>query len=152
MADGHALACSENHLKNNVENWDLSEILRYKEANSFTYVDNRIKWTDTFDMLKIFTKNAIFQVGKWLSPGGDYKKFVSNKTDLLITWNYDLGTLTFKGNAEDKLKELLVNMANEDKQTNILTFEPDSMNKDNMSQAGLVVSETGGCHFSGIEG
>jgi hypothetical protein len=42
----------------------LTEILRYKEANSFTYVGNRIKWIDTFDMLKLFTKNAIGQAGK----------------------------------------------------------------------------------------
>ena len=103
MADGRVLTSSVSCFENNLYNWDLSEILRYKEANSFTYVGNRIKWIDTFDMLKIFAKNAIGQAGKWLSPGGKYKKFVSSNSDLTITWNYELGMLTFKGNVGDNL-------------------------------------------------
>ena len=104
LADGLVLTSSVSSLQNNLYNWDLTEILRYKEANSFTYVGNRIKWTDTFDMLKIFTKNAIGHPGKWLSPGGKYKKFVSSNSDLTITWNYELGMLTFKGSVGDNLK------------------------------------------------
>jgi hypothetical protein len=64
MADNRVLTSSVSFLHNNLYNWDLTEILRYKEANSFTYVGNRIKWIDTFDMLKLFTKNAIGQAGK----------------------------------------------------------------------------------------
>ncbi len=110
MADGRVLTISASCLQNNLYNWDLGEILRYNEANSFTYVGNRIKWIDTFEMLKIFTKNAIGHEGKWISPGGKYKKFVSSNCDLTITWNHELGTLTFKINVGDNLKELFVNI------------------------------------------
>ena len=86
MAEGRVLTRSTSCFQNNLYNCDLEEILRYKEANSFTYVANRIKWTDTFEMLKIFTKNAISQEGKWISSGGKYKKFTSSISDLTITW------------------------------------------------------------------
>ena len=59
-------------------------------------------------MLKIFTKYAIEQPGNWLSPGGKYKKFISSNSDLIFTWNYELGTLSFKGEMGDRLKELFI--------------------------------------------
>ena len=130
----------------NLYNWDLGEILRYKEANSFTYVGNRIKWIDTFEMLKIFTKNAIGYEGKWISPGGKYKKFVSSNSDLTITWNHELGMLTFKGNVGDNLKELFINIysMNEDKPTNSINFEPGPSNKDKLLRVDQIVSEADG--------
>jgi hypothetical protein len=59
-------------------------------------------------MLNIFTKYAIEQPGNWLSPGGKYKKFASSNSDLIFTWNYELGTLSFKGEMGDRLKELFI--------------------------------------------
>jgi hypothetical protein len=144
MADNRVLTSSVSFLHNNLYNWDLTEILRYKEANSFTYVGNRIKWIDTFDMLKLFTKNAIGQAGKWLSPGGKYKKFVSSNSDLTITWNYELGMLTFKGSVGDNLKELFANIMNEDRLTNSISFKIGSSNKDKLLHIGEIVSEAGG--------
>jgi hypothetical protein len=62
----------------------------------FTYVGNRIRWIVTFETLKIFTKNAIGQEGKWISSGGKYKKFLNSKSDLL---SHGI-MLTFKGNVK----------------------------------------------------
>ena len=146
MTDSRVLTSSASCLQNNLYNWDLGEILRYKEANSFTYVGNRIKWIDTFEMLKIFTKNAIGYEGKWISPGGKYKKFVSSNSDLTITWNHELGMLTFKGNVGDNLKELFINIysMNEDKPTNSINFEPGPSNKDKLLRVDQIVSEADG--------
>ncbi len=69
---------------------------------------HRVGWTDSFEMLKKFTKHAIQQPGNWLSPGGKYKKFTSSNSDLIFTWNYELGTLSFKGEMGDRLKELFI--------------------------------------------
>ena len=61
-------------------------------------------------MLKIFTKNVVGQIGNWLSPGGRYKKFISSNSDLIFTWNYENGMLSFKGKVGDSLKELFISM------------------------------------------
>ncbi|CAB4011506.1 Hypothetical predicted protein, partial [Paramuricea clavata] len=59
---------------------DLDEILCYiKNENCFAYDRKRVGWLDS-----------------WLSPGGKYKKFTSSNSDLIFTWNYELGTLSFK--------------------------------------------------------
>ena len=42
---------------------DLHEILCYKNKNCFAYDGKRVRWTDSFEMLKIFTKYAIEQPG-----------------------------------------------------------------------------------------
>ena len=82
--------------------------MRYKNENCFVYDGKRVRWTDSFEMLKIFTKHAIEQPSNWLSPGGKYKKFTTSNSDLIFTWNYELGTLSFKGEMGDRLKELFI--------------------------------------------
>lgn len=91
-------------------NWDLHEIFRYKDNKCFIYDDKRIKWKDTYEILKKFTNVVLGQSGTWLSPGGNYKRFNSSNSDLILTWNLELGTLTFKGKVGDSLKELFINM------------------------------------------
>jgi hypothetical protein len=94
----------------------LDEILRYiKDSNFFAYRGNRIKWTDSFEMLKLFIKCAIEQAGIWMSSGGKYEKFTSSSSDLILTWNYDLCTLTFRGEEGARLKELLIHVCTTEK-------------------------------------
>ncbi len=57
----------------------------------------RIKWSDSFKMLKLFMKCGVNQIGNWSASGGKYKKFCSRDTDLVVSWIYDLGFLSFKG-------------------------------------------------------
>ena len=45
-----------------------------------------------------------------LATGGKYKKFTSCNTDLILTWNYELGLLSLKGNTEANLEDLLINV------------------------------------------
>ena len=94
---------------------DLDEILRYKDAKCFAYHGNRIKWTDSFEMLKLFIKCAIEQAGTWMSSGGKYKKFTSSSSDLILTWNYGLCTLSFRGEEGARLKELLIHVCTMEK-------------------------------------
>ena len=61
-------------------------------------------------MLKIFVKCAIGQSGNWLSSGSKYKKITSRNTDLILTWNYKLGLLSFKGNTGANLENLLISV------------------------------------------
>ncbi len=103
--------------KNYSLDWDLEEIRRYKDEDCFTYNGNRIKWTDSFEMLRLFIECSIELPGTWSTPGGKYKKFTSSVSDLILTWNYDLFTLSFRGVERARLKEILIHvctMANKD--------------------------------------
>ena len=108
MADGYAHTSSDNCVNNGLFNWNLDEILEYRVRKCFTYDTRRVRWTDSFELLKIFTKSAIEQPGTWSSPGGKYKKFTSSNSDLTFTWNYESGTLTFHGKVGKHLKDLLI--------------------------------------------
>ena len=48
------------------------------------------------------------QPGIWSAPGGKYKKFCSTNKDLTLTWNYELGDLSFKGETGDILRTRLI--------------------------------------------
>ena len=116
MADGCVSTSSViKSSKNYFLECDLDEILRYKDAKCFAYHGNRIKWTDSFEMLKLFIKCAIEQAGTWMSSGGKYKKFTSSSSDLILTWNYGLCTLSFRGEEGARLKELLIHVCTMEK-------------------------------------
>ena len=83
---------------------------RYKDEKCFAYDGNRIKWTDTYEMLRLFIKCGVCQPGIWSAPGGKYKKFCSTNKNLSLTWNYETGNLSFKGETGDILRTLLINM------------------------------------------
>ena len=56
MADKTVLSGSKNCTYINPFNWDLYEIIQYKDRKCFTNDGKRIKWSDTFEMLKLFIK------------------------------------------------------------------------------------------------
>ena len=117
MADKTVLPGSKNCTYINHFNWDLYEIIQYKDRKCFTNDGKRIKWSDTFEMLKLFIKCCVNETGVWSAPGGKYKKFCSRptSTDLALSWNYELGTLSFKGKVGDILKTLLTNICTDGK-------------------------------------
>ena len=59
-------------------------------------------------MLKLFIRCCVSQPGIWSAPGGKYKTFCSTNKDLTLTWNYELGNLSFKGETGDILRTLLI--------------------------------------------
>ena len=140
MAESCVLNSSDGYCKNYSFDYDWDEILCYKNENCFAYDGKRVRWTDSFEMLKIFTKHAIQQPGNWLSPGGKYKKFTSSNSDLIFTWNYELGTLSFKGEMGDRLKELFITVCTMGKSlpADRSGFAPVALNNDNP----LIVSRT----------
>ena len=87
MADIMITLNSKNYTQINPLNWDLHEIKRYKDEKCFVYDGNRIKWTDLFEMLKLFIRCCVSQPGIWSAPCGKYKKFCSTNKDLTLTWN-----------------------------------------------------------------
>ena len=101
-------------------------------------------------MLKIFTKNAVGQIGNWQSPGGRYKKFISSNSDVILTWNYENGTLSFKGKVGDSLKELFISMfsTKENKGTSCTSSEliPPTINQAVPGVSGLVTDS----HVDGV--
>ena len=99
---------SVNLLKDNSNKWE--EILRCKEAKCFAYDGKRVCWTDSLEILNAFVKHTIEQTGVWWSPGGRYKKFISNNSDLILSWNYDKGLLSFHGKTGDRLNELFMDI------------------------------------------
>ena len=100
---------SKNYTQINPLSWDLHEINRYKDEKCFIYDGNRIKWTDSFEMLKLFTRCCVSQPACiWSAPGGKYKKFCNTNKDPTFTWNYELGNLSFKGETGDILRILLI--------------------------------------------
>ena len=115
MADKTVLSGSKNCTYINPFNWDLYEIIQYKDRKCFTNDGKIIKWSDTFEMLKLFIKCCVNETGVWSAPGGKYKKFCSTSTDLALSWNYELGTLSFKGKVGDILKTLLTNICTDGK-------------------------------------
>ena len=110
MADSIISLSHGNCTQINPFNWDLHEINRYRDEKCFAYDVNRIKWTDTYEMLRLFIKWGVSQPGIWSAPGGKYKKFCSTNENLIITWNYESGNLSFKGETGDTLRALLINM------------------------------------------
>lgn len=64
---------------------------------------------------KLFIEGAIGQLGKRSPPSGEYKKFTRLNSDLILTWNYELGTLSFKDEMGGGLKELFINVRTTDK-------------------------------------
>ena len=113
MAANMILSSSKNCTYINPLNWDLHEIIQYKDKKCFNNDGKRIKWSDSFKMLKLFMKCGVNQIGDWSASGGKYKKFCSRNTDLVVSWNYDLGFLSFKGQTGDILKTLLTNICTE---------------------------------------
>ena len=63
MADIMTTLNSKNYTQINPLNWDLHEIKRYKDEKCFVYEGNRIKWTDSFEMLKLFIRCCVSQPG-----------------------------------------------------------------------------------------
>ena len=80
MAHGTFETSSVSWTQINPLNWDIQEILRYKEEECFTYDGKRFKWSETFEMLKIFTNIFVSQPGFWSASGGKYNKFCSSNT------------------------------------------------------------------------
>ena len=62
MADGRVLNSDVSCRQNCSPNWYLHEMIRYKEEKCFVYNGKRIKWLDTFEMSKFFTKNVVGQL------------------------------------------------------------------------------------------
>jgi hypothetical protein len=70
-----------------------------------------MKWTGELDCLKKFIECFVVGEGKWRSPGGSTKQFLSLDTDLTIIWYaHKQNSLTFNGEVGDLLREKLIQL------------------------------------------
>jgi hypothetical protein len=99
------------HTSSTKLNNDLIEIEKW--ANTLVYDGKRLKWNGNYDELETFIQNTVGLSGKWISPGGNSKKFISN-ADLTITWyRGKQRILVVQGSEGESLKELLVSLNSE---------------------------------------
>ena len=58
----------------------------WSKLKNLQYDGKRLKWTGELDCLKKFIECFVVGEGKWRSPGGSTKQFLSLDTDQTITW------------------------------------------------------------------
>ena len=80
-----------------------------------------MKWTGELDCLKKFIECSVVGEGKWRSPGGSTKQFLSLDTDLTIIWYaHKQNSLTFNGEVGDLLREKLIQLCVDTRQRLII--------------------------------
>ena len=65
-------------------------------------------------------------IGTWPSPASRCKKFTSSSSDLILSWNYVRGLVSFQGKTEDRLSELPINICKSNKSPPATTANPGS--------------------------
>lgn len=91
-----------------------------KDSPNLEYDGKRLKWTNTYESLKKYVKEKIGIRGKWTSPGGGSKKFISSDHNLSLTWYHKKQqTLLFQGREGNNLKETLINLKISNAQTGV---------------------------------
>ena len=90
-----------NHF-NNVTCKDLANVI---------YDGSRLKWCSDLTSLKTFVTEVLCQSGKWCSPGGYSKKFISSNAELTLTWNQGKqNTLLFQGKDGNLVRDKFVSL------------------------------------------
>ena len=109
MATGGANESAVNWSFNTPKKWNLEAICSDNDYLHLTYDGKRIRWSNSFDLLKKFVKNVVKEPGKWTSPGGNSRRFISHTSDLSMTWYYGKQkTLSLQGRDGDNLREMLI--------------------------------------------
>ena len=87
----------------------LKEKYRHGNCWYLTYDGKRLKWTASYELLKVFVDQTIELKGKWTSPGGSSKKFVCNGSDTTLTWYPGKqNTLTLHGESSTVLFNAMI--------------------------------------------
>ena len=87
----------------------LKEKYRHGNCWYLTYDRKRLKWTASYELLKVFVDQTIELKGKWTSPGGSSKKFVCNGSDTTLTWYPGKqNTLTLHGESSTVLFNAMI--------------------------------------------
>ena len=88
---------------------NFSTLLTNGDLSNLYYDGEIIKWNGDLTLLKRITSEAFRLEGKWSSPGGKRKKFVSSNTDLSFTWYPEKqNSLIFQGRGGDTLQNVCI--------------------------------------------
>ena len=83
------MSCTDllnNHFNNEALASFLNNVTSENLANVI-YDGSRLKWCNDLTSLKTFVAEVLCQNGKWCSPGGYSKKFISSNAELTLTWH-----------------------------------------------------------------
>ena len=109
MADTCASESSAEIRFNSQIELNFEAIKSLVDRSVLSYNGKQFRWANDFDSLTNFVQ-AIGINGKWSSPGGKSKKFVSSDLDLIVTWYYGKqGSLLFRGEHADIVKKFFIN-------------------------------------------
>ena len=90
-------------------NKDLVTLL--KDLANVIYDGSRLKWCNDLTYLKTFVAEVLCQSGKWCSPGGYSKKFISSNAELTLTWHQGKqNTLLFQGKDGNLVRDKFVSL------------------------------------------
>ena len=111
MADNQVGVVSELNQNNYCNPFDSDKISEHISLKNVVFDGQRIKWCESYELLKDFLKTAFNQQGKWCLPGGNSKRFEASTSDFTVTWYPGKqNTLTFKGRSGCLAKEYLINL------------------------------------------
>ena len=95
------------HLALHQANFECQCIFLHKDLNKiwlqyYEYIEcdstERIKWLGDIDVLKLFVRDLLGDVGKWSSPGHFARAYYYKQSD--ITWYTNKRSLHFHGKME----------------------------------------------------
>ena len=71
--------------------------------------NGKLVWINDLDSLKKIVENVLKLQGKWLTPGGNKKKFKSSNDNVIINWSCKKQRiLLFQGPNGPALKDILI--------------------------------------------
>jgi hypothetical protein len=109
MATCCTLQSSDNNDYYSKINLNIEAIKPFIDRHKLKVEGEHLFWVSDFESLKTFAE-TIGLIGKWFSPGGRSKKFISTNINLIITWYYGKkGSLLFCGECAEMYKEMVVN-------------------------------------------
>ena len=86
MADCCVLTRSKRLLSNSVQKLNFKDDIKQIDCINLIYDGKRFKWTSSWERLKNFVEDTLGLNGRWVSSGGNARKFICSNLDLSVTW------------------------------------------------------------------
>ena len=109
MADCCVLARSKRLLNNSVQKLNFKDDIKQIDCTNLIYDGKRFKWTSSWERLKNFVEDTLELNGRWVSSGGNARKFMCSNLDLSVTWYPGKqNSLTLQGKLSIDLTNVLI--------------------------------------------
>ena len=109
MVDGHSPCISDADAIHVLETESSSLNPESCELEYLHLNNGKLVWMRDLDLLKKIVENLLKLQGKWLTPGGNTKKFKSSNNNVIINWSSKKQRiLLFQGRDGSALKDILI--------------------------------------------